>query len=64
MPTGGVIEQPAWVELYSAWATTQKGTSTRRGKIGDNIRAGSANSVTYSRGIVFPSPVVEGGNYG
>jgi hypothetical protein len=25
MPTGGVIEQPAWVELYSAWATTQKG---------------------------------------
>jgi phosphatidate phosphatase APP1 len=25
MPSGGANEQPAWVELYSAWATIQKG---------------------------------------
>jgi phosphatidate phosphatase APP1 len=25
MPSGGVNEQPAWVELYSGWATIQKG---------------------------------------
>jgi len=25
MPNGGVVGQPAWVELYSGWATSQKG---------------------------------------
>ena len=25
MPSGGVVEQPAWVELYSGWATLQRG---------------------------------------
>jgi len=25
MPDGAVLEQPAWVELYSGWATIQKG---------------------------------------
>jgi phosphatidate phosphatase APP1 len=25
MPSGGVNEQPAWVEVYSGWATTQRG---------------------------------------